>query len=251
MSRFYYEEKLSQTEREVIRSLKRGLSSCEREFSVPRLDTRRLGELYEIAKLDDEYLFHVGRLSFRYDDRASSVTVRPEYSMKKQEYENTVEIIKKRLKKILAPAEGFSPLEAERFIHDYIVKNVKYDMETKVYSHEVTGPLCHGVGVCEGMAKTFRLMCGELGVECIVVTGVGVPPERATGKKSERHAWNIVFLDGSPYAVDVTFDASLSKGAKICYRYFNTSDGVMAESHGDVDRPVPKCQSVMTGGYKC
>ena len=241
----YYEEGLSPTERDVIRSIKRGLSSCEKEFQTPRLDTRRLGELFEAAKLDDPYLFHAGRLSFRYDERSSNVTVRPEYLMTRQEYENTVATVKKRLAKILAPAKDFSPLNAEIFIHDYIVKNVRYDRLTKVYSHEVTGPLCHGVGVCEGMAKTFKLMCDALGVDCLVVTGVGVPPDEATGKKSERHAWNIVFFDGEPFAVDVTFDASLSTEKKICRRYFNVSDEVMAESHGALDRPVPKCRKTM------
>ena len=247
MSFSYYEEGLSPTERDVVRSIKRGLSSCEREFSVARLDTRRLGELFEIAKLDDPYLFHTGRLSFRYDERSPKATVRPEYTMSKQEYAATVETVRRRLLKILAPAKDFSPVDAEKFIHDYIVKNVRYDRLTKVYSHEVTGPLCHGVGVCEGMAKTFKLMCGALGVDCLVVTGVGVPPDKATGKKSERHAWNVVFIDGEPFAVDVTFDASLSTEKKICYRYFNVSDEVMAKSHGATDRPVPKCNKIMRG----
>jgi len=241
MSYRYYEGQLPPAEREVFRAMQRGLSSYERQFSVPRLDIRRLGEVFSMVKLDCPMIFHVEKLMFSFADSSSNVTVKPIYSMKKQEYESTFEIVKKRLKKILAPSEGFGFFEKEKFVHDYIVKNVRYDRLTKAYSHEVTGPLCHGIGVCEGMSKTFKLMCDELGIDTIVVTGIGVPPDAATGKKSERHAWNIVLYNGHAFGVDVTFDASLTGGGKIRYNYFNIPDEKMARDHGNVDFPVPRC----------
>ena len=143
---------------------------------------------------------------------------------------------------LLAPAASLSLYEKELFIHDYIVKNVRYDRLTKPYSHEVTGPLCHGIGVCEGMAKTFKLLCDEAGIDSLVVTGIGVPPDEATGKKTERHAWNIIFSGNTPYGVDVTFDNTLS-GKEIRYDYLNIPDSIMSRDHGNTDFPVPKCQS--------
>ena len=83
------------------------------------------------------------------------------------------------------------------------------------------------------------------------MTGVGVPPDKATGKKSERHAWNVVIIDGTPYAVDVTFDTSLSTEKAVCCRYFNVSDEVMARDHADVDRPVAACPVTMKRGFRC
>ena len=238
----YYEEKLPPCDRDAYRALLRGLSSYERQFSAPRLDTSRLGEIFSMVKLDRPLVFGVERLSFTYFDSSANVTVKPVYTMKKQEYMNTLEIVRKRVKKILAPAEGMSVFEKEKYIHDYIVKNVRYDRLTKGYSHEVTGPLCHGIGVCEGMAKTFKLLCDESGIDSLVCTGIGVPPDVSTGKKSERHAWNVVFLSGVPYGVDVTFDASLSRDT-VRYDYFNVPDSVMFRDHGELDFPAPKCVS--------
>ena len=241
MSYRYYEGTLSSAEREAYRAMRSGLSSYETSFSVPRLDTRRLGEIFSMVKLDDPLIFHTGSLSFVAKDGASNITVKPVYSMKKQEYSSTVEIVKKRVRKVMAPADGFLPIETEKYIHDYIVRNVRYDKLKKTYSHEVTGPLCHGIGVCEGMSKVFKLLCDAAGIECLVVTGIGVPPNAATGKKSERHAWNIVIINGVAAALDVTFDASLSSGGRICRAFFNVSDEVMRTCHGSEDFPVPRC----------
>lgn len=238
----YYEERLPPHEKDIYSAVRRGLSSCERQFAVPRTDSKRLGDILSMVKLDDPLIFHVTKVSFTVADGASNIAVKPEYSMKKQEYEATLEIVRKRLKKILAPAQDLSIAEKEKYIHDYIVKNVRYDKLKKTYSHEVTGPLCHGIGVCEGMSKTFKLMCDEVGIDSLVCTGVGVPPDAATGKKSERHAWNIVIYKGVAYGVDVTFDATLSKDDRIWYNYFNVTDEVMSRDHGNVDFPVPACR---------
>ncbi len=63
-------------------------------------------------------------------------------------------------------AEKLSEKEKELFIHDFIVKNVKYDKLKKEYSHEIIGAL--GNGVFEGMAKAVKILCDELGIWCIV-----------------------------------------------------------------------------------
>ncbi len=48
--------------------------------------------------------------------------------------------------------------------------------------------------VCEGYAKAFQLVCGQMGIPCVIVTGGD-------------HAWNYVLMDdGNWYAVDVTYD---------------------------------------------
>ena len=155
MSFRYYESCLSSAERDVYRAYAKGLYSFEKQFSAPRLPTDRLGEIFSMVKLDCPLIFGVEKLSFKYYEGSSKVTVIPVYNMKKAERETALETVKKRVGKILAPAASLSLYEKELFIHDYIVKNVRYDRLTKSYSHEVTGPLCHGIGVCEGMAKTF------------------------------------------------------------------------------------------------
>jgi hypothetical protein len=51
--------------------------------------------------------------------------------------------------------------------------------------------------VCEGYAKAFQLICGELGYPCIMVDGLA---------NGAGHSWNQVQIAGQWYAVDVTYD---------------------------------------------
>ncbi|MCD8374032.1 MAG: S-layer homology domain-containing protein [Oscillospiraceae bacterium] len=56
--------------------------------------------------------------------------------------------------------------------------------------------------VCEGYAKAFKLLCDELGIPCVYVTGGG-------------HAWNNVKMkDGCWYAVDVTYNDPVQSGRR-------------------------------------
>ncbi|MBR6917184.1 MAG: hypothetical protein IKN38_03280 [Clostridia bacterium] len=239
----YYEGQLAAEEAAAYRAMRRALLARERTFSVPWLGTARLGDIYSMVKLDDPNVFGIDKLAFKYTSASSNAVVAPAYLMKKAEYTETLAIVQKRVKKIMAKTEGMDKLRKELYIHDYIVENVRYDKLKKAYSHEVTGPLCHGIGVCEGMAKTFKLLCDEAGIDSLVCCGVGVPPDEATGKKSERHAWNIVYIEGEAFGVDVTFDNTLSANGRIRYDYFNVPDSFMSRDHGNLDFPAPECKS--------
>ena len=95
-------------------------------------------------------------------------------------------------------------------IHDYICGNASYDGPALT-----TGdPKAHTVApffidkkktetfVCEGYAKTFKILCGKYDIPCVLVSGQAV-----SGDKNEAHMWNYVQMDDNKwYAVDVTWD---------------------------------------------
>ena len=83
-------------------------------------------------------------------------------------------------------------------VHDYICENAWYNLvsEQSVHSSE---PFFIGDGgvVCEGYAKAFKVICDELGIPCVLVSG------DANGA----HMWNYVQMyDGKWYLVDTTLD---------------------------------------------
>lgn len=128
-------------------------------------------------------------------------------------------------------------MEQERAIHDFILENVRYDKLEKPYSHEVIGPLTNGVGVCEGMAKTVKLLCDGLGLPCMIAVS---DRDRANGERY-LHAWNIVQLGGQCYHLDATFDNSLSKYGALRYDYFNLDDAKIFRDHRPLLYPAPAC----------
>ena len=113
---------------------------------------------------------------------------------------------------------------------------MRYDKLKKPYSHEILGPMTQGVGVCEGIAKTVKVLCDQLGLWCIVALSEADP---ARGIKY-RHTWNVVRVGGQYYHLDATFDNSLQRGEKR-YDYYNLDDGRLFRDHERLVLPVPAC----------
>ena len=124
--------------------------------------------------------------------------------------------------------DGMSEFQKVKAIHDYICKNAEYDWGNYVggtipdTSYNVTGFLEYGVIVCDGYAKTFKLLCNSAGIECERVTGWGA---------GGRHAWNQVQIDGKWYNVDVCWDDEDDIMYPIEYVYFLLSDEQFYKSH--------------------
>ena len=118
----------------------------------------------------------------------------------------------------------FSEWDKEKYVHDFICENIRYDKLKKPYSHEIIGPLGHGVGVCEGIAKSVKVLCDALGVWCIIAI-CGNNPKKGI---KYGHTWNIVRINGQYYHLDATFDNTLGKNedgsTSIRYDYFNLDE---------------------------
>ncbi|MGN1195326.1 MAG: fibronectin type III domain-containing protein [Acutalibacteraceae bacterium] len=96
-----------------------------------------------------------------------------------------------------------------KYVHDYICNNAYYNStdELKVHSSE---PFFIGDGgvVCEGYAKTFKVLCDKLSLPCACVSGIA----KTSDGTNEAHMWNVVQMeDGKWYLVDVTWDDQTSK----------------------------------------
>ena len=87
-------------------------------------------------------------------------------------------------------------------IYDYMCANIQYDyagLEANTeLCHTAYAALINGKSVCQGYASLFYRLAMELGVDTRVVSGFS---------SGERHAWNIVKLDGVYYNLDATWDA--------------------------------------------
>lgn len=107
-----------------------------------------------------------------------------------------------------------------KLIHDYICDKAYYNysgafVDLKVHSPE---PIFIGNGgvVCEGYAKSFKILCDKFDIPCALITGFG-----SNGDVSEGHMWNYVMMDDSKwYMVDATWD---DQEYKVEYTYFIAS----------------------------
>lgn len=88
--------------------------------------------------------------------------------------------------------------------------------------------------VCEGYARALKLLCDARGIPCVLVGGAAVRNGYAVA-----HMWNLVYLDGSWYAVDVTWDDTAIGDGLPCYDYFLTGASNYANTAKFSDSHVP------------
>lgn len=106
-------------------------------------------------------------------------------------------------------------------VHDEIIKSTSYRYEIprtdadklanrNLYGckpgneddiRTIYGVLCNNESVCEGYAKTAKVILDKLGIPCILVKGM-----MDDGITSELHMWNYFQIDGKWYALDCTAD---------------------------------------------
>ena len=234
----YYYHLLHKEEQAVYHALETGLRSNSPSIMVPKSDVRKLAEIYFMIRLDHPEIFYTVSYKARTWQGADSIEVMPEYLYPKKQIKAHQQAMDSRIEKLIRPAMKLKEEEKEQYIHDFICEHVHYDKLKKPYSHEIIGPLGHGIGVCEGIAKTVKILCDHLGIWCIIPISDNNPDKQIR----YRHTWNILKLGGQYYHMDATFDLSLSKESLIRYDYYNLDDKNIFRDHEPVMYPMPACQ---------
>ena len=222
----YYYGQLSRPLQGVYDALLGGFRALAPGIRIPMLDEKQLADVYLRLKLDEPLLFYVTGYRCRWMTGAAHMELLPEYLFDKAKIRTHQQAVSARLARLTKPLEGKTEAEKELAVHDFILENVRYDKLKKPYSHEILGPMTQGVGVCEGIAKTVKALCDQLGLWCIVALSEADP---ARGIKY-RHTWNVVRVGGQYYHLDATFDNSLQRGEKR-YDYYNLDDGRLFRDH--------------------
>ena len=105
--------------------------------------------------------------------------------------------------------------EIIKIIHDYIIKNSKYDSDksdrniSKYQSNIAYGPLIEGYGLCGGYTDSMALFLDYYKIPNYKVI-------------SENHIWNAVYLNNEWYHLDLTWDDPVvSNGSDVLeYNFF-------------------------------
>lgn len=245
MEKYYY-NKMNKSQRAVYHAMKSGLESLAPSFQIPLLQGGDLAEVYFLLRLDNPDIFYAEGAAYRYYPDSGNAEMIPEYLFEKKKVQDHQKAMKARVEKLARAAADMNDTEKLQYIHDFICDNVRYDKLKKQYSHEIIGPLGQGVGVCEGIAKSVKILCDALNIWCIIAISENNPEK---GIKY-RHAWNIVKVNGKYYHLDATFDNSLSKELGIRYDYFLLSDAQLFRDHEPVIWQVPECADADSFYYK-
>ena len=240
----YYYGKMSKDKHNVYHAKRNMLLDLSEEFLIPQVPTTDGNWLYDVffqLRLDHPEIFWAVGFKYRYYKDSPNLILIPEYIFDKNKIREHQKALGARVDKLVRTAMKFSEWDKEKYVHDFICENIRYDKLKKPYSHEIIGPLGHGVGVCEGIAKSVKVLCDALGVWCIIAI-CGNNPEKGI---KYRHTWNIVRINRQYYHLDATFDNTLGKNedglTSIRYDYFNLDDKNIFRDHEPLIAPAPPC----------
>lgn len=109
--------------------------------------------------------------------------------------------------KIIQGAQAFeNVVDKERYVHDALNELVEYN-ENAPLNQSAYSALVSRSSVCAGYSRAFQYLMQRIDIPCYYCVGY------ANGE----HAWNIVYIDGIYYHVDVSWDDGVANP----YEYFN------------------------------
>lgn len=233
----YYFNRLNKAGQNAYHAMLTGLRNLAPSVQVPLLTGKELTDIYFCLRMDHPEIFYSVQFKYKYYQDSENAELMPEYLFEKKKILDHQKAMKARVEKLARPAKDLKEVDKLLYIHDFICRSVKYDKLKKAYSHEIIGPLGQGVGVCEGIAKAFKILCDALGIWCVIAICDNNPEK---GIKY-RHTWNIVKVNGTCYHIDATFDNSLGDPDGIRYDYFMLSDRQIFRDHEPVIYQMPEC----------
>ncbi len=182
--------------------------------------------------------FHVRSVSCSYTigEQATFSKVKVYYKSDytKEVYAEQLEQCRIAAEKILVDiADNPNLTDAEKLllIHDRLIVLCEYDYDNYLNntipddSYTIYGLLVNGTAVCQGYSETFKYLAEKIGI-----------PTKICTSRELSHAWNVVYLDGIPYHVDVTFDDPvLDVTGRVFHNNFLLSDEAIKESDHDAN----------------
>ena len=107
----------------------------------------------------------------------------------------------------------------ERNIYTTIAKTYTYGEGR--FSHDLSGLLVFGQGVCEALAGLLVIALRESDIPAVKVRGIG---------KKSPHCWTKVMIGGSEYHLDVTWDLQRIRNNNKA-QYFNLNEKKIKKDH--------------------
>lgn len=150
------------------------------------------------------------------------------YRMPKEEIPALQEELEEEVDAAVAQIDGsLGDAEKALAVHDYLALHCEYDTDRlnngtlPAVSHSAYGALVNRMAVCDGYAGAFAyIMKDRFGVPCITVSS-----------SEMAHAWNMVYIGGQWYHVDVTWDdPTRDLAGRATHSYFLLSDSAISDS---------------------
>lgn len=220
LSNHYFND-LTSAEKKIYKQIIDGLKIRKREIVLTQKPSTKVNNA---IALENPQLFYVNLKVMEYSTDGLIYKYRPQYILDDLQTRQ----IEKTIRGMLSAFRAESEERTIRNVHNYFIKNIKYDYSDEVtmdyFNHNLVNIFTKQKGVCEGISLAFQYLLKLMDIECVSIDGV---------LDGGDHRWNIVLVDDYTYHVDVTSDIGCTQKGfnKPCYFYYLITDKEISSSH--------------------
>ncbi len=235
MIRYSYAQ-LSDSDRTLYRDIYTILINHAEDVLINSLDADQVDRVFQLVMNDHPEIFYVNGYSmnkYTLNGVPTSLEFTGTYTKTKDEADEAWPTINTYEAKCFAGMpENADDYGKVKYVYEYLIENTDYNLDAED-NQNILSVFATGESVCQGYAKATQYLLNELGIPCLILTGVV--------KGGEPHAWNMAYVDGQWTYIDTTWgDASyrnVDTGAtwnEITYDYLCVGeDDLMGTHHAD------------------
>ncbi|MDC7280626.1 hypothetical protein NXH64_14070 [Butyrivibrio fibrisolvens] len=220
------------------------ITEYKEKVTVTTKSSDVLQRAYEAVMADYGNLFWVS--GYKYNTYTSDGTVvsiefSPKYTMSKDQrdvYQASVDATADEW--LAGISENASDFDKALYVFETLIENVDYNTDSEE-NQNILSVFLYRSTVCQGYADSAWYLLDKLGIKSTIITGTA---------NGESHAWNLVYLDGAYYYMDVTWgnskymDGNNDTAKRVNYAYFAMTTEEISQNHViTVGFEVPECLS--------
>ena len=244
---YYAYHTLEPNEQQIYQEVLDSLTDLKADTQVSTLDKNALDRIFACVMNDHPELFYVEGYrytEYTYGDSITRLTFSGTFSMSDVEVDYNKLLIEQKIKDcFLHVPLNEDEYSTVKYLYEWLINNTEYDKNVQD-NQNICSVFIQGRSVCQGYAKAMQYMLQRADIPCLLLTGF---------TNGERHAWNLVRVDGDYYYLDPTWgDASYAyNGAAtaqegfapaINYDYFLVTEDEMTRTHSfEKVVDLPKC----------
>lgn len=197
-----------------------GFKSCPdnlniSQFKIPYTQSN-ITTIRNTIWYDMPEMFHIEGIGFYYNTATKNLThiyvsyrsefdTNAKYEPKLNEMKATAEMLLNGIKE----NDSLDDVEKALLLHDRLCVWNEYDYDYAEESYTAYGAFVKKTSVCQGYAMAYMYLLDSVGIENSYCTSDAM-----------NHGWNIVYIDGVPYHVDVTHDDNIEMKGKLSHENF-------------------------------
>lgn len=240
----YAYQQLTDEEKLTYDQIYNCVNEYKTKITVSTKSSANLQKAYEAMMADYGDLFWIS--GYQYNtyssgDSIDGVEFEPKYTVSKEQRDLYMATIENTASEWLAGIDtDASDFEKALYVFETLIEKVDYDTESPE-NQNILSVFLYQSTVCQGYADAAWYLLDKLGIKSTVITGTA---------NGESHAWNLVYLDGAYYYMDVTWGNSRylngnnEKTKRVNYAYFAMTTEEISQNHViQSSFEVPECLS--------